>query len=77
MGLLSGVALAPVKFVAWTSERILAIAEADYYDEQAIFSELSQLNHDYDAGLVDDDAFAGAEDQLMERLAVARARGRP
>lgn len=77
MGLLWGVALAPVKFLAWTSERILEIAESEYYDEQAIFAELSHLNNDYDAGLVDDETFAAVEDDLMERLAAAQARTQP
>ncbi len=77
MGLLSGIVFGPVKFVTWTAERILEVAESEYYDEQAIFAELGQLNNDYDAGLVDDETFAAAEDQLMERLAVARARNQP
>lgn len=72
MGLLSNVVLAPVKFVTWTAERILEVAESEYYDEQAIFAALAQLNSDYDQGLVDDESFAAAEDHLMERLAFAR-----
>lgn len=74
MAFFSSVVLAPVTFVVSTADRILRIAESEYYDEQAIFAELSQLNNDYDAGLVDDETFAAAEDQLMDRLAVARER---
>lgn len=72
MGLLSSVLAGPVKLVTWTAGQILEVAESQYYDEQAIFAALKELNEDYDHGRLDDESFAAAEDALMERLAVAR-----
>ncbi|HEX2027685.1 MAG TPA: gas vesicle protein GvpG [Nitriliruptorales bacterium] len=74
MGLLSAVAFAPVRFVAWVSERILEVAESEYHDESAILAALALLNDDYDRGLVDEETFAAAEDELMQRLEIARTR---
>lgn len=75
MGLLRGVLLGPVGLVAWTAERIREAAEQELYDEQAVMAALAALNDDYDRGLVDDAAFAAAEDRLMERLEMARTGG--
>lgn len=75
MGLVTGVLLGPVKLVTWTADRILQVAEDQLYDEQAIMASLAQLNDEYDRGLIDDEAFEAAEDELMERLETARARG--
>lgn len=75
MGLVSNVLLGPVRLLTWTGNRILEVAEAELYDEQAIQAALVRLNQDYDRGLVDDQEFTAAEDALMERLDAARARG--
>lgn len=75
MGLVSNALLGPVKLLMWTGNRILEVAEAELYDEQAIQAALVRLNQDYDRGLVDDQEFTAAEDALMERLDAARARG--
>lgn len=75
MGLLTGALLGPVKLVTWTADRILQVAEDELYDEQAIMAALAQLNDEYDRGLVHDEAFELAEDELMERLETARTRG--
>lgn len=75
MGLLTGVLLGPVKLVTWTADRILQVAEDQLYDEQAIMAALAQLNDEYDRGLIDDEGFETAEDELMERLETARTRG--
>lgn len=75
MGLVSNVLLGPVKLLIWTGNQILEVAEAELYDEQAIQAALVRLNQDYDRGLVDDREFTAAEDDLMERLDAARARG--
>lgn len=75
MGLVSNAVLGPVKLLIWTGNRILEVAEAELYDEQAIQAALVRLNQDYDRGLVDDHEFTAAEDALMERLDAARARG--
>lgn len=75
MGLLTGALLGPVKLVTWTADRILQVAEDQLYDEQAIMAALAQLNDEYDRGLIDDEGFEAAEDDLMERLETARTRG--
>lgn len=75
MGLLTGALLGPVKLVTWTADRILQVAQDRLYDEQAIMAALAQLNDEYDRGLIDDEAFETAEDELMERLETARTRG--
>lgn len=75
MGLLTGALLGPVKLVTWTADRILQVAEDQLYDERSIIAALAQLNDEYDRGLIDDEGFASAEDELMERLETARARG--
>lgn len=74
MGLFSSLALGPVKFVTWTAEQILEVAEAELYDDQAIRAALVRLNDDFDRGVIGEDEFLAAEDALMERLDAARAR---
>lgn len=76
MGLVSGLVLGPVKLLTWTAEQVLEAAEAQMYDEDALRAALVQLNQDLDAGVISEDEFLAAEDDLMERLAVARSRGR-
>lgn len=73
--MLSPVLFGPVKLLAWTAGQILEVAEAEIHDEQAIRSALVRLNEDYDRGLVGEEDFLAAEDELMERLDAARARG--
>lgn len=75
MGLVTGVLLGPVKLVTWTADQILQAAEAQLYDERAITAALARLNDDYDRGMIDQDTFEAAEDELMERLEAARIRG--
>ncbi|MBW3561284.1 MAG: gas vesicle protein GvpG [Actinobacteria bacterium] len=74
MGLLTGALLGPVKLVTWTADRILQVAEDRFYDEQAVMAALAQLNDEYDRGLIDDEGFEAAEDELMDRLETARTR---
>lgn len=76
MGLISGVVLGPVKLLAWTADQVREAAEAELYDEHALRARLVQLNADLDAGAITEAEFLSAEDDLMERLDVARARGR-
>lgn len=77
MGLFGNVLFGPVRLLAWTAGQILEVAENELYDAQAIQAALVRLNEDYDRGLVTDEDFMAAEDALMERLEVARARGGP
>lgn len=76
MGLTSAVVLGPVKLLTWTADQVREAAEAELYDEHALRGRLAQLNADLDAGAITEAEFLSAEDDLMERLDVARARGR-
>jgi Gas vesicle protein G len=75
MGLISGLLtlpLAPVRGTAWIAEQVRQQAESELYDEGAIQAELMELQAAHEAGEVDDEELARAEDALLERLMVAR-----
>ena len=71
MGLIVGLLtlpLAPVRGTMWLAERILEQAELDFYDEGAIRAQLLEIERARDAGEIDDETAAEAEDLLLERL---------
>lgn len=75
MGLISGLLtlpLAPVRGTAWVAERLLEQAEAEFYDERAIRAQLLDIEAARDAGAIDEEDAARAEDELLERLLAAR-----
>ena len=75
MGLVSGLLtlpLAPVRGTAWLAERILEQAESEFYDERAIRSHLLEIEAAREAGEIDDEEAARAEDVLVERLIAGR-----
>lgn len=76
MGLITGILtlpLAPVRGVAWVTEKIAEQAELELYDENRILRELSELEAAHDHGEIPDETFEAAVDQLLERLQVGRA----
>jgi hypothetical protein len=76
MGLISGLLtlpLAPVRGTAWVAERLLEQAEAEFYDERAIRAQLLDIEAARDAGAIDEEDAARAEDELLERLLAARS----
>jgi hypothetical protein len=78
MGLITGLLtlpLAPVRGTVWIAERILEQAEAQYYDEDAIREQLMAIEAARDAGEIDDDTAARAEDELLERLIARQGQG--
>lgn len=78
MGLISGLLtlpLAPVRGTIWIAERIAEQAESEYYDEGAISAELMQIDIAREAGALDEESAAAAEDALVARLIEGRARG--
>jgi len=80
MGLITGLLtlpLAPVRGTVWLAERILEEAESQYYDERAIQAQLMEIDAAREAGEIDPEAAAEAEDILLERLIVARRQGGP
>jgi hypothetical protein len=75
MGLITGLLtlpLAPVRGTAWLAERILEQAESEFYDERAIRAQLLEIEAAREAGEIDDEAAAQAEDVLLERLIAGR-----
>jgi hypothetical protein len=75
MGLISGLLtlpLAPVRGTVWVAERMLEQAEAELNDERVIGAELMDIEAAREAGTIDEEDAARAEDELLERLLVAR-----
>jgi Gas vesicle protein G len=78
MGLITGLLtfpLAPVRATVWVADRVLEQAERDFYDEGAIRAQLLDIDAAREAGTIDEDEAAGAEDALVERMLEGRARG--
>ena len=77
MGLFKEIALlplAPVRGTAWVAEQIAEEADRQLYDEDNIKRELIQLEIDAEDGKVSPKERDAREDELLERLAVARQR---
>lgn len=66
--------LAPVRGTAWVAEQIAEEADRQLYDEDNIKRELVQLEIDAEEGLLGPKERAAKEDELLDRLAVARQR---
>lgn len=66
--------LAPVRGTAWVTEQLVDEADRRLYDEDNIKREMIQLEIDYDDGKIGDEERAAIEEDLLDRLAVARAR---
>jgi hypothetical protein len=75
VGLITGLLtlpLAPVRGTVWVAERILEQAEREYYDEGAIRAQLAEIETLREAGEIDDEEAARAEDMLVGRLLSGR-----
>lgn len=75
MGLITGLLLlplAPVRGTVWIAERVLEQAESEFYDEGAIREQLLAIEAAREAGEIDEDEAARAEDVLVERLIAGR-----
>jgi hypothetical protein len=71
MGLITGLLtlpLAPVRGTVWIAEQVQEQAEAELYDESAIRAALIELETAREAGELDEQEVADAEDALLERL---------
>jgi hypothetical protein len=78
MGLISGLLtlpLAPVRGTAWIAEKVLEQAEQEFNDEGAIRARLIEIDAAREAGEIDEEQAAMAEDELVERLIAIRAAG--
>lgn len=79
MGLIGGLLtlpLAPVRGVVWLAERLQEQAEHELYDENKIQAQLLELQLAHDSGIIGEKAYARGEEELLERLRVARRRRR-
>jgi Gas vesicle protein G len=75
MGLITGLLtlpLAPVRGTVWLAERIQEQAEEELYDESAIRDGLLEVEAARQAGTLDEEELAAAEDALLERLMASR-----
>lgn len=71
MGLLTGLLtlpLAPVRGVAWVTEKVAEQAELELYDEQRILRELAELEMAKDEGVISEETFERGVDELLARL---------
>ena len=66
--------LAQVRGTAWVAEQIAEEADRQLYDEDNIKRELVQLELDAEEGRIGPKERAAKEDELLDRLAVARQR---
>jgi hypothetical protein len=77
MGLITGLLtlpLAPVRGTIWLAEQLADEAERELYDEDRIMGELLDLELREEAGDIDATERELREDELLERLTVARER---
>jgi len=75
MGLITGLLLlplAPVRGTAWIAEQILEQAEAEFYDDGVIQAQLMEIQAAREAGEIDEETAAEAEDILLDRLIATR-----
>jgi hypothetical protein len=75
MGLITGLLtlpLAPVRGVAWVTEKVAEQAELELYDENRIMRELAELEAAHDEGHLSDEQFEADVDLLLERLQIGR-----
>ena len=77
MGLISGLLtlpLAPVRGTIWLAEQLAETAENELYDEKKILRELMDLEMQEAEGILAPEERRLREDDLLERLSVARQR---
>jgi len=76
MGILSTIVTAPIvgpfKGVLWVVRTIAEHAERELYDEDNIRRDLARLELQHELGKITLDDFEQAENELLERLDVAR-----
>ena len=80
MGLISGLLtlpLAPLKGTIWLAEQLAETAENELYDEKKILRELMELEMQEAEGAIAPDERQRREDDLLERLSIARQRQAP
>jgi cytochrome c-type biogenesis protein CcmH/NrfG len=79
MGLITGLLglpLAPLRGTIAAAEQILHQAEDEFYDPATIRAQLEEVDRQREAGLLTEEEALHWEDELVERLMVARSRPR-
>ena len=77
MGLITGILglpLAPVRGTIWIAEQIQEQAEEILYDPRRIQDELAEVDRARESGALTEEEAARLEDELIERLMIARSR---
>ena len=77
MGLITGLLtlpIAPVRGVAWITEKVAEQAELELYDEGRVLREMAQLDESYAAGVVSEERYEAEVDELLARLEYGRSR---
>jgi hypothetical protein len=80
VGLISGLLtlpLAPVRGTIWLAEQLAETAENELYDEKKILRELMELEMQEAEGAIAPEERLRREDDLLERLSIARQRQAP
>jgi Gas vesicle protein G len=75
MGLITGLLtlpLAPVRGVAWVTEKVAEEAELELYDENRIMRELAELEAAHERGELSQEKLDASVDLLLERLQIGR-----
>ena len=78
MGIFTGLLLlplAPLRGTIWLAEQLAAIAEEELNDEKTVRRLLLQAEQALDRGELSVEEFEQIEDELLERLELARAQG--
>jgi len=79
MGLITGILglpLAPLRGTIAVAEQIRQQAEDEFYDPGTIRAQLEAVERQRETGVLTDDEATAWEDELLERLMVARSRPR-
>jgi polyhydroxyalkanoate synthesis regulator phasin len=77
VGLITGILglpLAPLRGTVWIADQIRQQAEDELYDPATIRSQLEEVDRARAAGELSDEEATELEDELVERLMVARSR---
>ena len=75
MGLITGLLtlpLAPVRGVAWVTEKVAEEAERELYDEGRIMRELAEAEAAHERGEISSETLDRIVDELLERLQTGR-----
>lgn len=79
MGLITGLLglpLAPLRGTVWVAEQVRRQAEDELYDPALIRSQLEAVDRARSSGELTDEEATALEDELVDRLMIARSRPR-